>query len=78
VAEKLPGSVLLARSYRCFGTGARGRGTGIPLWYLIIRNGAGAIGAHLHDAASELIGSVCLSLFLTWTMMTLHLGLGRY
>jgi ESS family glutamate:Na+ symporter len=41
---------------------------------LIIRNGAGAIGAHLHDAASELIGSVCLSLFLTWTMMTLHLG----
>lgn len=29
---------------------------------------------HLHDAASELIGSVCLSLFLTWTMMTLHLA----
>ncbi|MBV8508112.1 MAG: sodium/glutamate symporter [Acetobacteraceae bacterium] len=40
---------------------------------LIIRNGASAIGVHLHDAASELIGSVCLSLFLTWTMMTLHL-----
>ena len=41
---------------------------------LIIRNGAGIIGVRLHDAASELIGSVCLSLFLTWTMMTLHLG----
>src|SRR5271168_5272250 len=48
------------------------------LWYLIvgliIRNGASAIGVHLHDAASELIGSACLSLFLTWTMMTLHLA----
>lgn len=41
---------------------------------LVIRNSAGAFGVHLHDAASELIGSVCLSLFLTWTMMTLHLG----
>ena len=41
---------------------------------LIIRNGASVIGARLHDAASELIGSVCLSLFLTWTMMTLHLS----
>ena len=41
---------------------------------LIIRNAVGVIGPHLHDAASELIGSVCLSLFLTWTMMTLHLG----
>jgi ESS family glutamate:Na+ symporter len=41
---------------------------------LILRNGAGAIGVHLHDAASELIGSVSLSLFLTWTMMTLHLA----
>ena len=28
----------------------------------------------LHDAASELIGAVCLSLFLTWTMMTLDLS----
>jgi ESS family glutamate:Na+ symporter len=41
---------------------------------LIIRNSAGAIGVHLNDAASELIGSVCLSVFLAWTMMTLHLG----
>jgi ESS family glutamate:Na+ symporter len=41
---------------------------------LVIRNGASAIGVHLHDAESELIGSVCLSLFLTWTMLTLHLG----
>jgi ESS family glutamate:Na+ symporter len=41
---------------------------------LILRNGGAVIGLHLHDAASELIGSVCLSLFLTWTMMTLNLG----
>jgi ESS family glutamate:Na+ symporter len=41
---------------------------------LILRNGGAAIGMRLHDAASELIGSVCLSLFLTWTMMTLNLG----
>jgi glutamate:Na+ symporter, ESS family len=41
---------------------------------LILRNCGAAIGVRLHDAASELIGSVCLSLFLTWTMMTLNLG----
>lgn len=41
---------------------------------LIIRNGGRFVGARLHDAASELIGSVCLSLFLAWTMMTLDLG----
>jgi glutamate:Na+ symporter, ESS family len=41
---------------------------------LILRNGGAVVGTHLHDAASELIGSVCLSLFLTWTMMTLNLG----
>jgi glutamate:Na+ symporter, ESS family len=41
---------------------------------LVIRNAAGAIGAPPQDAASELIGAVCLSLFLTWTMMALHLG----
>jgi glutamate:Na+ symporter, ESS family len=40
---------------------------------LIIRNGGRGIGLQLHDAASELIGSVCLSLFLAWTMMTLDL-----
>jgi ESS family glutamate:Na+ symporter len=48
------------------------------LWCLIVgivvRNGASLFHARLHDAASELIGSVCLSLFLTWTMMTLDLG----
>ncbi len=41
---------------------------------LVIRNGGAAIGLRLHDAASELIGAVCLSLFLTWTMMTLDLS----
>jgi|GEM_PF-113678 len=41
---------------------------------LVIRNGGAAAGLRLHDAASELIGAVCLSLFLTWTMMTLDLS----
>jgi glutamate:Na+ symporter, ESS family len=41
---------------------------------LIIRNGGAALGIHLHDSASDLIGSVCLSLFLAWTMMTLDLA----
>jgi ESS family glutamate:Na+ symporter len=41
---------------------------------LIVRNGGGAVGVRLHDAASALIGSVCLSLFLAWTMMTLDLA----
>ena len=41
---------------------------------LVIRNGGAAVGLRLHDAASELIGAVCLSLFLTWTMMTLDLS----
>jgi ESS family glutamate:Na+ symporter len=41
---------------------------------LVIRNLGAAVGLRLHDAASELIGAVCLSLFLTWTMMTLDLG----
>jgi ESS family glutamate:Na+ symporter len=40
---------------------------------LVIRNGGEAIGFRLHDAASDLIGSICLSLFLAWTMMTLDL-----
>lgn len=43
---------------------------------LIIRNGGAAIGVRLHDASSELIGSLCLSVFLSWTMMTLDLGTG--
>jgi glutamate:Na+ symporter, ESS family len=41
---------------------------------LVIRNGGAALGLTLHDAASDLIGSVCLSLFLAWTMMALDLG----
>jgi ESS family glutamate:Na+ symporter len=41
---------------------------------LIIRNGGEALGFRLHDAASDLIGSICLSLFLAWTMMTLDLA----
>ncbi|MFO1061765.1 MAG: sodium/glutamate symporter [Dongiaceae bacterium] len=40
---------------------------------LVLRNGAAALGFRLHDAASELIGSLCLSVFLAWTMMTLRL-----
>ena len=65
---------------QALGTALEGAAVTVPsfLWCLIVglvvRNAAGAIGARLHDAASELIGSVCLSLFLTWTMMTLHLG----
>jgi ESS family glutamate:Na+ symporter len=50
---------------------------------LVIRNGGAAVGLRLHDAASELIGAVCLSLFLPWTMMTrisarLCVSPGRY
>jgi ESS family glutamate:Na+ symporter len=48
------------------------------LWCLIVglllRNGGALAGLRLHDAASELIGSLCLSVFLSWTMMTLDLG----
>lgn len=40
---------------------------------LLIRNAGGAAGLRLHAAATDLIGSVCLSLFLAWTMMTLDL-----
>jgi len=65
---------------QALGSALEGGAVTVPsfLWSLVvglaIRNGAGVVGARLHDAASELIGSVCLSLFLTWTMMTLHLG----
>ncbi len=41
---------------------------------LIIRNMGSLVGLRLHDAAIDLIGSVCLSLFLAWTMMALDLG----
>jgi ESS family glutamate:Na+ symporter len=41
---------------------------------LVLRNAGGLLGLRLHGAASELIGSVCLSVFLAWTMMALDLG----
>jgi ESS family glutamate:Na+ symporter len=61
------------------GTAFQGTAVTIPefLWCLvvglIIRNGGAAIGLRLHNAAVELIGSVCLSVFLAWTMMTLDM-----
>ena len=65
---------------RMLGSTLQGGAITVPdfLWCLImgliIRNGGAAIGLRLHDAASELIGSICLSIFLCWTMMTLDLG----
>lgn len=41
---------------------------------LALRNVGRLFGLQLHDSASDLIGSVCLSLFLAWTMMALDLG----
>jgi glutamate:Na+ symporter, ESS family len=41
---------------------------------LVLRNAAGLVRLRLHGPASDLIGSVCLSLFLAWTMMALDLG----
>ena len=41
---------------------------------LVLRNAGALVGLRLHDSASELLGSVCLSLFLAWTMMALDLG----
>ncbi|HKM61808.1 MAG TPA: sodium/glutamate symporter [Acidisphaera sp.] len=41
---------------------------------LVLRNVGGLIGLRLHASATELLGSVCLSLFLAWTMMALDLG----
>lgn len=41
---------------------------------LIVRNSSAGLGLRLHDAASELIGSTCLSLFLVWTMMSLDIS----
>ena len=67
---------------QALGSKLQGSGITVPdfLWCLIagliIRNGGAAIGLRLHDAASELIGSFCLSVFLSWTMMTLDLGAG--
>lgn len=64
---------------QALGNASQGTGVTIPefLWCLIvglvIRNGGAPIGVRLHAAASELIGSVCLSVFLAWTMMTLDI-----
>jgi ESS family glutamate:Na+ symporter len=41
---------------------------------LVLRNGGDLIGVRLHGAASDLLGSVCLSIFLAWTMMALDLA----
>jgi glutamate:Na+ symporter, ESS family len=41
---------------------------------LVLRNAGGLLGLRLHGSATELIGSVSLSLFLAWTMMALDLG----
>jgi ESS family glutamate:Na+ symporter len=41
---------------------------------LLLRNGGGLLGLRLHGAATDLLGSVCLSTFLAWTMMALDLG----
>ena len=41
---------------------------------LVLRNVGDSIGLRLHGAATELVGSVCLSLFLAWTMMALDFG----
>ena len=41
---------------------------------LVLRNVGSLVGLRLHGSALELIGSVCLSLFLAWTMMALDLG----
>ncbi|MFO1028843.1 MAG: sodium/glutamate symporter [Acetobacteraceae bacterium] len=41
---------------------------------LALRNLGGLIGLELHDASSDLLGSVSLSLFLAWTMMALDLA----
>jgi len=41
---------------------------------LVLRNGGALFRLRLHDASCDLIGSVALSLFLAWTMMTLDLA----
>lgn len=41
---------------------------------LVIRNAGPLVGLRTPDAASDLIGASCLSLFLVWTMMTLDLA----
>ncbi len=60
-------------------TAMQGAGITVPefLWCLVIglliRNGGALAGLRLPDAAAELMGSFCLSVFLVWTMMTLDL-----
>jgi ESS family glutamate:Na+ symporter len=65
---------------QAIGRAMQGAGVTVPefLWCLVVgvlvRNIGAAIGWRLNDAATELIGSTCLSLFLVWTMMTLELA----
>lgn len=41
---------------------------------LVLRNAGGLVGLKLHESATELLGSVSLSIFLAWTMMALDLA----
>ena len=41
---------------------------------LVLRNVGPYVGLKLHDPSMDLLGSVCLSIFLAWTMMALDLG----
>ena len=41
---------------------------------LVLRNAGAPAGLRLHDPATDLLGSVCLSIFLAWTMMALDLA----
>jgi ESS family glutamate:Na+ symporter len=41
---------------------------------LLLRNAGGLLGLKPHDPATDLVGSISLSLFLAWTMMGLDLG----
>ena len=41
---------------------------------LVLRNAGAPLGLRLHGPSADLMGSLCLSLFLAWTMMALDLG----
>jgi ESS family glutamate:Na+ symporter len=81
-AASLAAALTAVLAGRALGGTLQGSSITVPdfLWCLIagliIRNAGAVIGLRLHDAASELIGSLCLSVFLCWTMMTLDLGSG--
>jgi ESS family glutamate:Na+ symporter len=79
VVGALAAALIAVLAGRALGEVFKGAVLTVPafLWCLLIglliRNAGSAVGLRLHDAASDLIGSVCLSLFLAWTMMTLDL-----